>query len=865
MKNRFDVEGMTCSACSLAVEKSVKKIDGVKDVNVSLLTNSMNVEYEEGVNPDNIIQAVQKAGYDAKIKGVSKEKSVSPREVIDKELKSLKDRLLISIPLMIILMYVAMGHMINIPYPSIFSGESGSGVMIFTQLLLTLPILYVNRTYYINGFKALFHGSPNMDSLVALGSSAGVVYGIFSTYMILYGLGNGNANIVHKYMHDIYYESSAMIVTLITVGKYLETRSKQKTTDSINKLIDIQPDFVLVVRDGIEEQIPVSEVQTNDLIRVKPGERIAVDGIIVEGHSSLDQQAITGESIPVEVKENDNVISGSVNQNGSFIMKATKVGEDTTISKIIQLIEEASASKAPISKMADKISSIFVPVVIALSIIAFVAWMIIGYGFEFAFSISVAVLVISCPCALGLATPVAMMVATGKAADNGIIVKSAEALEQLHSVDVMIFDKTGTITKGKPVVTDIISIDNFPYDKIFDIAYSLENNSQQPLASAIINKAKEKGGKLVDIKNFESFTGKGIKADIQNKTYYIGNDKLMKDVGVYREVLEEYANDYSKQGKTSVFLFDEMKVLAILAISDSIKETSIEAIKEIRKLGIKTVMLTGDNQLTAAAMADKVGLDEFKEQLLPQDKDSIVSQYQEQGNLVAMVGDGINDAPALIRSDVGIGIADGTDIAIDSADLVLMKSDLQDIVNAVKLSKKTIINVKENLFWAFIYNVLAIPIALGIFYIPFGLKLNPMIGALAMSLSSVFVVSNALRLKNFKPVNIRFTKDNNSSEIENYSNINLNENKGTGKDISDVDKEKNKENIKGDYIMKTVLNVQGMTCNHCKMRVEKAVNGVDGAENVEVRLDANQVVFESANDVTNEVKEAITDAGYDVI
>ncbi|NLW51888.1 MAG: heavy metal translocating P-type ATPase [Tissierellia bacterium] len=858
MKNRFDVNGMTCSACSLAVEKSVKKIDGVKDVNVSLLTNSMHVDYEDGVNPDSIIEAVQKAGYDAKLKGNTKEKSISPREVIDKELESLKKRLLVSIPLMIILMYVAMGHMMNLPYPELLSGVSGSGVMIFTQLLLTLPILYVNRIYFINGFKSLFNGSPNMDSLVALGSSAGVVYGIFSTYMILHGLGTNNQEMVHKYMHDIYYESSAMILTLITVGKYLETKSKQKTTDSINKLIDIQPDFVLVIRNGIEEQIAVADVMTDDLIRIKPGERIAVDGVIVEGYSSLDQQAITGESIPVEVKENDNVISGSVNQNGSFIMKATKVGEDTTISKIIQLIEEASASKAPISKMADKISSIFVPVVIGLSILAFVVWMALGYGFEFAFSIAVAVLVISCPCALGLATPVAMMVATGKAADNGIIVKSAEALEQLHNVDVMIFDKTGTITKGKPVVTDIISIDNFPYDKILEIAYSIENNSQQPLASAIINKAKEKGAKLLDIKNFESFTGKGIKADIDDITYYIGNDKLMKDVGVYQASLEEFANDYSNQGKTSVFLFDAKKVLAILAISDSIKETSIEAIKEIKKLGIKTVMLTGDNQLTAKSMADKVGLDEFKAQLLPQDKDAIVSQYQSEGNIVAMVGDGINDAPALIRSDVGIGIADGTDIAIDSADLVLMKSDLQDIVNAVKLSKKTIVNVKENLFWAFIYNVLAIHVALGVFFIPFGLKLNPMIGAFAMSLSSVFVVSNALRLKNFKPVNLRFNKDIESDEIEKYSNLDLYD-----KEV----KEENKDNkiIQEENNMKTVLNVQGMTCNHCKMRVEKAVKAVSGTENVEVKLDEHQVVFESNNDVTKEVVEAITDAGYDVI
>lgn len=849
MKKKFDVGGMTCAACSLAVEKSVKKIEGVKNVNVSLLTNSMNVELDEDISDQEIIDAVEKAGYTAKGKDSRTEsKKISPKDIIEQDVKNMLSRLKVSIPLMIILMYVAMGHMAGLPYPSFLSGPKNSGIMIFTQLLLTLPILYVNRIYYINGFGNLFNKNPNMDTLVALGSSAGVVYGIFSTYMLNYGLGHGNTELINHYMHDIYYESAAMILTLITLGKYLEAKSKQKTTDSINKLIDIQPDFVKVIRDGIEEEIAVEDVQLNDLIKVIPGERIAIDGKIVKGHSSLDQSAITGESIPVEVFEGDMVISGSINMNGSFVMEANKVGEDTTINKIIQLIEEASATKAPISKLADKISSIFVPVVIVIALLSFIVWMTLGYEFEFAFSIAVGILVISCPCALGLATPVAMMVATGKAADNGIIIKNAEGLEQLHKTKTMIFDKTGTITKGKPIVTDVISLADKNHDEIMEIAYSLEENSQQPLAFAIRNYAKDNSVRLKDVKDFESITGKGVKAKIDDKFYFIGNDKLMKEYKVYTSEIEGIANKYSSQGKTSIFLFDEEKVFAIIAIADQIKESSKEAIELIKAKGIKTVMLTGDNRLTARAMADLAGIDEVKSELLPQDKDKIVSEYQKNG-IVTMVGDGINDAPALIRSDVGIAIADGTDIAIDSADLVLMKSDLMDIVNAINLSDKTIINIKQNLFWAFIYNILAIPIATGLLYLPFGIKLNPMIGALAMSLSSVFVVTNALRLKNFKSQYKSEYQKEEVNEKVNYEHM-----------IIKID------NIKeGEKDMKNTLLVEGMTCNHCKMRVEKAVSGVEGVTNAQVSLEDKKVDFDGDPSVIDQVKEAIKDAGYEVV
>lgn len=861
MKNKYKVEGMTCSACSAAVERAVNKVEGVKQANVSLLTNSMIVESDTDKSED-ILKAVSKAGYKAIADFEDEAQSSKPGSdlQIDNEIESLKHRLVVSIPLMLVLMYVAMGHMFHLPYPDLLSDVAGSGVMIFLQFLLTLPILYVNRNYFIHGFKSLINRNPNMDSLVALGAAAGVVYGIFSAFMIFRGLGTHNHEMVHKYLHDIYFESSAMILTLITLGKYLETKSKKKTTESINKLLEFQPDQVLVVNNGQEVITKVEDLQIGDQIKVVPGEKIAVDGQVIKGYSSVDQHAITGESIPVEVKEGDKVISGSINQNGTFVMEAKKVGADTTISQIVRLMEEASSTKAPISKLADKISSIFVPAVIVLAIVSFIAWMIIYRDFEFAFSIAIAILVISCPCALGLATPVAMMVATGKAADNGILIKSAESLETLHKVDTIIFDKTGTITNGKPYLTDINNLSSKSKNELLEIAYAIENNSQQPLANAIIEAAKQEGVNLLDVDNFESFTGKGVKADINGKSFYIGNDKLQKDIGVYKDSYKEIGDKYSEIGKTPVYLFDDTEILAIFAIQDTIKDTSKIAIEEIKKLGIKTVMLTGDNARTAKAMADLSGVDEFKADLLPQDKDRIVSEYQDQGDIVAMVGDGINDAPALIRSNIGIGVASGTDIAIDSADLILVKSDLQDIVNSISLSEKTIKNIKQNLFWAFFYNVLAIPVAMGLLYPSFGIKLNPMIGALAMSLSSVFVVTNALRLRNFKSKT--FVKDKKEDISNDQKNINFvnNENKN-GINNSD----KNTLNKKGEIKMRKELLVEGMTCNHCKMRVEKVVSEIAGVDQVEVHLDEKKVYFNSDDSKIDEIAQAITDAGYEVI
>ncbi|MFL8888847.1 heavy metal translocating P-type ATPase [Helcococcus kunzii] len=849
MKNRkFDVEGMTCASCQLTVEKAVKKL-GAEKVNVSLLTNTMDVT-DDKLSDEEIIDAVTNAGYTAKLRGDTKSKTKNPKEQLEKEAKSIKNRLMISIPLMILLMYIAMGEMIGLPYPKILQGNEGAGLYAFVQLLIALPVLYANRTYYVHGFRALFKKNPNMDTLVALGSAAAVVYGVFASIMIFYGLGVQNNEIVHQYRHDLYYEAATMILTLITVGKYLEVKSKSKTTDSINKLIELQPDEVRVIRNGIEEMISVEDIVIGDHIKVVPGERIAIDGDIIEGQSSLDTSAITGESMPLDVEKGDKVISGSVNNNGSFIMEAKNVGSDTTISKIITLMEEASTTKAPISKMADKISSVFVPIVIVISIISFIVWIILGYDFSFALSIAIGILVISCPCALGLATPVAMMVATGKAADNGILVKNAEALEVLHEIDTIVFDKTGTITKGKPILTDIITINDFDKDEAIEIASALESDSQHPLALAIIEFANKENKNNKKARGFNSYTGKGIEAVVDDKKYYIGNDKLLKEFNIFSEDIKNIANKYSSQGKTSVFLFDEETILAIFAIADDIKDTSIEAIEEINKMGINTVMLTGDNEITAREIANRVGIKDIKADLLPQDKDKVISDYQSNDKKVAMVGDGINDAPALMRSNIGIAISEGTDIAIESADLVLMKSNLLDIVSSIKLSEKTIKNIKENLFWAFFYNIISIPIAMGLFYPRWGIKLNPMIGALAMSLSSVFVVTNALRLKSF---NIEYKNKKVNKSLENnvnYDNINL------------IDIKQNQEK-RGSSMKKLNLNIEGMSCEHCKLKVEEALNTV--GKNAKVDLANKSATVDVTEDVElKELEKAVEEAGYEV-
>ena len=754
MKNKYTVEGMTCSACSAAVHRSVKKLQGVKDVNVNLLTKSMTVELEDDIDSididENVIKAVNNAGYKASV--YSEEKTETKTEdkgknLVSDELKEMKRRVILSLSFLVPLMYVSMGTMVNLPMPGFLLGPENAISFALVQFLLTLPIVYVNRKYFSVGFKTLFRLSPNMDTLIAIGSGAALVYGIFAIFRIGYGLGHGDMDTVIQYSHDLYFESAGMILALITLGKFLETRSKGKTSDAIAKLLNLAPKTATVLREGKETVIPVEEVQIGDIVLVKPGASIPVDGVIVEGRTAIDQSALTGESIPVEKNVGDKVNAATVNKSGFIKFKAEKVGNDTTLAQIVKLVEEAGSSKAPISKLADKISGVFVPVVIAIAIIASIIWYFQGYGFEFSMTIGIAVLVISCPCALGLATPVAVMVATGQGATNGVLIKSAESLEIIHSIDTIVLDKTGTITEGKPKVTDILSF-GLEEKELLKIAASIEKPSEHPLAEAILQKAMEEGIEVSEASYFTAVPGRGIVATIGDDEYVAGNIEMMKDHSIDLSKVVD-SDSLAKEGKTPLYFAKGNTLIGVIAVADTIKESSVSAIASLKKMGIEVIMLTGDNETTAKAIASKLDIDQVVADVMPADKESVIRNLQEDGKKVAMVGDGINDAPALVRADVGIAIGAGTDIAIESADIVLMKSDLNDAVFAVKLGKATIKNIKQNLFWAFFYNTLGIPLAAGLFYPAFGLKLSPMVGALAMSLSSVFVVSNALRLRFF--------------------------------------------------------------------------------------------------------------------
>lgn len=752
MDQKFHVTGMTCSACSASVEKSVKKLDGVESVNVNLLSNSMTVVFDRQIIDESlIIQAVEESGYQASIYSNQKAVVVKTSNPAEEEMKQMKYRMIWSLLLLVPLMYVSMGGMVGLPTPSWLAGPQNAITFAFLQFLLTLPIVYLNRKYFQVGFKTLWKRSPNMDSLIAIGSTAALVYGIFALFQIGYGLGHGNMEHVHHYMHDLYFESAAMILSLITLGKYLEARAKGKTSEAIAKLINLAPKTAKVIRNEQEIEIPVEEVVVGDIVIVRPGESIPVDGVLIEGSSAIDQSALTGESIPVEKRVGDKVIAATINKTGYFKFQAEKVGEDTTLSQIIKLVEDASSSKAPIAKLADKISGVFVPIVIAIAVVSFIVWLIAGQTFEFALTIGIAILVISCPCALGLATPVAIMVGTGKGASNGILVKSAEALEVLHSIETVVLDKTGTITQGHPVVTDIMTASDISEIELLMIAASIEKPSEHPLAEAIVEHAETLQITTQEVSNFQAISGRGIIATIQEQVYYSGNIAWMEEHQLSVEPFQKQAILFAKKGKTPLYFADEKRVLGVIAVADVVKPTSKKAIEYLKDMNIDVVMLTGDNQVTAEAIRQELGIDRVIAEVLPQDKEREVRLIQESGKKVAMVGDGINDAPALARADVGIAIGAGTDIAIESADIVLMRSDLLDAVTAIQLSKATIRNIKQNLFWAFFYNVLGIPLAAGIFYLPFALKLNPMIGAAAMSVSSVFVVTNALRLRFFKP------------------------------------------------------------------------------------------------------------------
>ena len=858
---KFNITGMTCAACQANITRTVQKLDGVSDVDVSLLANRMTVTYDEAkLTPENIIEAVEGVGYGASLPGGAAKNAAGGfrsewevrQKLADEGRESMKRRLISSIILLIPLMYVAMGPMMGLPAPDFLVGMENSLISALTQLLITIPIIVINGHFFQNGLKALIARAPNMDSLVAVGSGASLVYGIFAMYRMAYGLGHGNMALVHEYAHALYFESAAMILTLVTVGKYLEARSKSKTSDALGKLVDLAPKTASVIRGGEELVIPAEQVQTDDIVVIRPGESIPVDGVVTEGYGYVDQAAITGESIPVEKNPGDTVISATINKNGTFRFQASKVGEDTTLAQIIRLVDEAGNSKAPIARLADRVSGIFVPVVIGIAIVTVIVWLIAGQNFEFAFSNAISVLVISCPCALGLATPVAIMVGTGKAAEQGILIKSAESLENLHSIDTIVLDKTGTITSGHPSVTDIVMLDTSLTEQEFlTQAAAAEAGSEHPLAQAVVEKARKTGLSIPRAEEFEAQAGRGIRALVDGRRYVAGNLAFMEESGLAENAqAKEAAHRLAGEGKTPLLFAADGALLGVIAVADTIREDSRAAIERFRKMGLHVVMLTGDNRITAEAIRKEIGVEEAIADVLPADKEASVRALQEKGHKVAMVGDGVNDAPALTRADIGIAIGAGTDIAIESADVVLMKDSLFDVAAAIDLSKAVVRNIHQNLFWAFFYNVLGIPLAAGALFPAFGIRLSPMIGSAAMSLSSVCVVLNALRLRLFKDKNNTAriaAPDPAAEEIQN-----------TGTNVP--------ERKKGQNEMKKILTIDGMMCAHCQMNVQKTLLALDGVTDAAVDLEKKQAAVTLSTDVPEQVfRDAVADAGYTLV
>ncbi len=839
MKCKFDVTGMTCASCQAHVEKAVNALPGIQNAAVNLLANSMVAEFDEtALTAADICRAVDKAGYHAVVHG-QQASAVPQQNAAAEQEKQMKHRLIWSIVFLVPLFYLCMGHMVGAPLPAIFKGVENCMVYTLAQLVLVLPIMYLNDHYYINGFRALFNRSPNMDSLIAVGSSAAFLYSLWATFMTGWALGHGEMMLAEEYhMNHLYLESVGMILTLITVGKYLETRSKGKTGDAIRALMDLAPKTAIVVRGDSEVELPVEEVVVGDILRVKPGGSIPVDGTVLEGHSAVDESALTGESIPVAKQPGDKVSAATMNQTGSFTMKATGVGEDTALARIIQLVEDASASKAPIAKMADKVAGVFVPVVMVIALITAIVWLIVSGQPSRALVAGVSVLVISCPCALGLATPVAIMVGTGRGAQNGTLFKSAESLEALQSVQTIVLDKTGTVTEGKPTVTDLLPEASHTEEELLCVAASLEAYSEHPLADAIVRCAQERNIPLCTVEQFEAVPGKGIKGVIQGNHYAAGNERFLKELGI---PLKNNSDALAEQGKTPLFFAENHVLAGTIAVADPVKTGSKKAIQAMKELGLNVVLLTGDNRRTAEAVGRQVGGIQVISEVLPQDKERHISQLQSAGQKVAMVGDGINDAPALARADVGIAIGAGTDVALESADVVLMRSDLMDAVGAYELSRATLRNIKENLFWALFYNAIGIPLAAGVFYPLLGWQLNPIFGAAAMSLSSVCVVSNALRLRFFKP---KHQSDPSEIQVPVISNT-----------VQESEEE----------TMTKVLTIEGMMCGHCQARVEKALSEVKGVKSVTVDLEAKTATVEAGLLTGNQaLTKAVTDAGYEV-
>ena len=853
MKQTFNVSGMTCSACSAHVEKAVCRLEGVAEVNVSLLTNSMQVTYDEdAASSEAIIAAVKNSGYGASLPQAAgtAAPAVRQEDVMAGELAQMKHRMVWSFAFLIPLFYISMGHMMGAPLPGFLTGTDNALAFAFTQLLLTLPIMYLNDKYYKVGFKTLFRGAPNMDSLIAVGSMAAVAYGVFAIYQIGFGLGHGDGDLVAKYHMDLYFESAGMILTLITLGKFLETRSKGKTSQAITRLMDLAPKTARVLREGGEMEIPVEEVLVGDRIVVRPGQAIPVDGTVVEGASAVDESALTGESLPVDKGPGDKVAAASINKSGSFVFEATRVGQDTTLAQMIRLVEEASSSKAPIAKLADKVAGVFVPVVMVIAAVTALVWLAVTHSPEQALTAGVAVLVISCPCALGLATPVAIMVGTGKGAENGILVKSAEALETLHAIDTVVLDKTGTLTQGRPQVTDILPAGGVTESALLGLAACLEAPSEHPLGAAIVEEAGARGLPRQPVERFAAVHGRGVEAVLGGRRCLAGNRAMMEEAGVDLSAWEDRAQALAAQGKTPLYFAKDTSLLGLIAVADTPKPTSRDAVAAFRSLGIDVIMLTGDNRRTAGAIGAQLGVTEVMAEVLPQDKERKVSELQSQGRKVAMVGDGINDAPALARADVGLAIGAGTDVAIESADIVLMKSDLLDAAAAVELSRATIRNIKENLFWAFFYNSLGIPLAAGVFFPLLGWQLNPMFAAAAMSLSSVCVVSNALRLRFFKS-KFRASRREENPVIQ------------QPRAVQDSNDDSSTTQQGGTTAMTKTMKIEGMMCAHCSGRVEKALNDLPGVT-ATVNLEAGtaSVTGDAADDV---LTKAVTDAGYTVV
>lgn len=948
MKERYHISGMTCSACSAHVEKAANKLAGVECASVNLLTETMDITYDENaLNEEDIVQAVVKAGYGAErmesrgihasgaaseagapgsgtrasgAAGTAEAQGSKPyntrQRLLDKakeEDRAMRFRLGISIVFLIPLMYVSMHHMIHtwlgIPAPAFvvnyLHGNENAMIFAMTQFLLVLPILYVNRKFFIVGFRTLSHLSPNMDSLIAVGASASMAYGIFAMYRIAYGMGHGLTEVVEHYSHDLYFESAGMILTLITVGKYLESRSKGKTSEAITKLMDLSPRTAIRVKDdGTEEEVPTEMLRAGDIFLIKPGSLVPVDGTVLSGNSAIDEAAITGESVPVEKREGDKVISATLNKSGFLKCRADRVGEDTTLSQIVRLVEEASGSKAPIAQLADKVAGVFVPTVMAISLLTLIGWLIAGADAEFAISTAIAVLVISCPCALGLATPVAIMVGTGVGASHGILIKSGEALQMARDVDTVVLDKTGTITEGNlKVMSAGCYVPDLNPATVLAAAAALERKSEHPLAEAIVNEAERQGCPNVPVSDFQATFGRGIEGVLEQdvcvpdqtpadgpsamvrigtaterqKTgtqkiaagtrIYVGNQAFLKERHVADAESKEITQALSglaDEGETPLLVADEKRVLGIISVADTVRKSSLEAIREWKKMGVSVAMLTGDNRRTAEAVKRRLGLAQVIAEVLPQDKERVIRELRQKGAKTAMVGDGINDAPALVTADVGMAIGAGTDVAIESADIVLMKSDLRDAVTAMRLSRAVIRNIKQNLFWAFFYNCIGIPLAAGLLYPAFGLRLTPMFGAAAMSMSSIFVVTNALRLRTFKA-----TTSKNKNEPQTGNTV-QNKIKVQNRNAAETAEASNNNikaanNIKGGNDMTKVITVEGMMCNHCTGRVQKALEGVEGVTGVVMSLEDKTATVELSGDVADDaLKTVIADAGYEV-